>query len=262
MADVLNRLSRALADRYAVEREIGRGGMAVVYLAKDLRHERQVALKVFLPDLAGALGPERFLAEIRIAANLNHPHVLPLYDSGEVEGLLFYVMPYVEGESLRDRLDREKQLPIDDALQLAREVADALSYAHAQGVVHRDIKPENILLASGHAVVADFGIARAIDAAGGGHLTRTGGDGWRGRSSGACPRRRRTGSIPSPSSERRWLRTHRRRSGAVPVRRRPPRGPAGDELVHGLGSAGWSRVSSSSARWRWHSSPAVRGRAG
>jgi len=174
MADVLNRLSRALADRYAVEREIGRGGMAVVYLAKDLRHERQVALKVFLPDLAGALGPERFLAEIRIAANLNHPHVLPLYDSGEVEGLLFYVMPYVEGESLRDRLDREKQLPIDDALQLAREVADALSYAHAQGVVHRDIKPENILLASGHAVVADFGIARAIDAAGGEHLTRTG----------------------------------------------------------------------------------------
>jgi len=174
MTDVLDHLKTALSDRYTIEREIGSGGMATVYHAQDLKHERQVAVKVLRPELAAALGPERFLQEIKIAANLHHPHILPLYDSGEADGFLYYVMPYVEGESLRDRLEREKQLAIDDALQVAREVADALSYAHAHGVIHRDIKPENILLESGHAVVADFGIARAVDAAGGERLTETG----------------------------------------------------------------------------------------
>jgi serine/threonine protein kinase len=174
VADLMERLKTALADRYSIEREIGSGGMATVYQAQDLKHERQVAMKVLRPELAAALGPERFLQEIKIAAKLRHPHILPLYDSGEADGFLYYVMPYVEGESLRDRLDREKQLAIDDALQIAREVADALSYAHSQGVIHRDIKPENILLESGHAVVADFGIARAVDAAGGERLTETG----------------------------------------------------------------------------------------
>ncbi|HEY6059757.1 MAG TPA: protein kinase, partial [Gemmatimonadales bacterium] len=164
----------ALAGRYALERELGRGGMATVYLAQDLKHQRRVAIKVLKPELAAALGPERFLREIAIAAPLNHPHILPLLDSGEAAGFLYYVMPYVEGESLRDRLTREKQLPLGDALQIAREVADALSYAHSHDVVHRDIKPENILLESGHAVVADFGIARAITAAGSERLTETG----------------------------------------------------------------------------------------
>jgi eukaryotic-like serine/threonine-protein kinase len=164
----------ALADRYAVERELGQGGMATVYLARDLRHDRQVALKVLRPELAHALGPERFLREIRTTAQLAHPHILPLLDSGDAAGTLFYVMPFVDGESLRDRLTREKQLPLDEALQLTREVADALSYAHAHGVVHRDIKPENILLQSAHAVMADFGIARAIAAAGSARLTETG----------------------------------------------------------------------------------------
>ena len=172
--DVLDRLKIALADRYTVERELGRGGMATVYLAQDLKHRRQVAIKVLLPELASAVGPERFLREIEIAARLHHPHVLPLYDSGDADGFLYYVMPFAEGESLRDRLDREKQLPLDDALQITREVADALGYAHGEGVLHRDIKPENILLESGHAVVADFGIARAISAAGGDRLTETG----------------------------------------------------------------------------------------
>ena len=164
MSDVLDRLKAALAERYAVQRELGSGGMATVYLAEDIRHERHVALKVLKPDLAHALGPERFLREIKITARLTHPHILPLLDSGEADGFLFYVMPFVEGESLRDRLDREKQLPIEDAVQIAREVADALSYAHSHDVLHRDIKPENILLESGHAVVADFGIARASSA--------------------------------------------------------------------------------------------------
>src|SRR5437763_5253683 len=163
-----------LADRYTIERELGRGGMATVYLAQDRKHHRQVAIKVLKPELAAALGPERFLREIDTAARLNHPHILPLHDSGEAEELLFYVMPYVEGESLRDRLSREKQLPLGDALQIAREVADALSYAHSHDVVHRDIKPENILFEAGHAVVTDFGIARAITAAGGEKLTGTG----------------------------------------------------------------------------------------
>jgi len=167
-------LAAALADRYRLERELGQGGMATVYLAEDLRHHRQVALKVLRPELASALGPERFLREIETTANLRHPHILPLYDSGQADGFLFYVMPFVEGETLQDRLNREKQLPLDDALRIAREVADALQYAHGRGILHRDIKPANILVEAGHAVVADFGIARAIDVAGGDRLTETG----------------------------------------------------------------------------------------
>lgn len=174
MPTELDRLRATLADRYDVQRELGRGGMATVYLARDLKHRRQVAIKVLSADLASTVGAERFLREIEVAARLHHPHILPLYDSGDAEGLLFYVMPQVEGESLRDRLNREKQLPVDDALQIAREVADALSYAHTHGVVHRDIKPENIHLESGHAVVADFGIAKAVSTATGDSLTATG----------------------------------------------------------------------------------------
>jgi serine/threonine-protein kinase len=174
MSDLLPRLTAALADRYRFERPLGAGGMALVYLAEDLRHHRKVAVKVLRPELAGAMGPERFLREIEIAAGLHHPHILPLYDSGDADGLLYYVMPLVEGESLRDRLTREKQLPMNEALQIAREAADALSYAHSRRVIHRDIKPENVLLESGHAVVTDFGIARAITAAGGAELTKTG----------------------------------------------------------------------------------------
>ena len=172
--DVAETLRRALADRYAVERELGQGGMATVYLATDLRHQRAVAVKVLRPELAAALGAERFLREITTTAQLTHPHILPLLDSGAADGTLFYVMPYVEGESLRDRITRERQLPLEDALEIAREVADALSYAHSHGVIHRDIKPENILLESGHAGVADFGIAQAIAAAGSARLTETG----------------------------------------------------------------------------------------
>jgi formylglycine-generating enzyme required for sulfatase activity len=164
----------ALAERYRIERELGHGGMATVYLARDLKHERHVAIKVLRPELAAVLGPERFLREIKLTAQLNHPHILPLLDSGNAGGFLFYAMPYVEGESLRDRLNREGRLPVEDALQVAREVADALDYAHRHDVLHRDIKPENILLEEQHAVVADFGIARAIDAAGGETLTATG----------------------------------------------------------------------------------------
>jgi tetratricopeptide (TPR) repeat protein len=174
MTDTVQRLNRSLAGSYRLEREVGSGGMATVYVAEDLKHHRQVAVKVLKPSLGEVLGPERFLREIEIAAGLDHPHVLPLYDSGEADGLLYYVMPFVEGESLRDRLDRERQLPVEGALQIAGEVADALSYAHARGVIHRDIKPENILLAEGHARVADFGIAKAITEAGGEQLTRTG----------------------------------------------------------------------------------------
>ena len=174
MTPVHERLAAALADRYHIERELGQGGMAIVFLAEDRKHHRQVAVKVLRAELAGMLGPDRFLREIETAARLHHPHILPLYDSGEADGFLYYVMPLAEGESLRDRLKREKQLPLDDALRIAREVADALSYAHAHGVVHRDIKPENILLESGHAVVADFGIARAVSAAGSDRLTETG----------------------------------------------------------------------------------------
>ena len=174
MTDELDRLKAALADKYAIERELGRGGMATVYLAEDLKHERRVAVKVLRPELAEALGPDRFLREIKIAAGLSHPHILPVHDSGKADGFLYYVMPYVEGETLRDRLNREGQLPIDEALQLTREIADALGSAHSRGVIHRDIKPENILLEEGHAVVADFGIARAVTAAGGDRLTETG----------------------------------------------------------------------------------------
>jgi hypothetical protein len=174
MPDTLDRLETVLAHRYLVQRELGRGGMATVYLATDLRHDRPVALKVVKPELAAALGPERFLREIKTTAHLTHPHILPLLDSGDAGGTLFYVMPYVEGESLRERLRRERQLPVDDALRIGREVADALSYAHAHGVIHRDVKPENILLEAGHAVVADFGIGRAADQAGGERLTGSG----------------------------------------------------------------------------------------
>ncbi|HXI20509.1 MAG TPA: serine/threonine-protein kinase, partial [Gemmatimonadales bacterium] len=170
----LDRLRESLADRYRIERELGQGGMATVYLAQDLKHHRKVAIKVLRPELAAVIGAERFLREITTTANLHHPHILALYDSGEAGGVLYYVMPFVEGESLRDRLNREKQLPLDEALRLAREVADALSYAHGRGVIHRDIKPENILLESGHAVVADFGIAKAVSAAEGAPLTQTG----------------------------------------------------------------------------------------
>jgi tetratricopeptide (TPR) repeat protein len=174
VTDIQARLAAALAGRYTLERELGRGGMSIVYLANDLRLDRQVALKILRPELAATLGPERFLREIKVVAGLAHPHILPLHDSGEAAGLLYYVMPYVEGESLRHRLARDGALPLEDALQIAREVADALDYAHQHDVVHRDIKPENILLQAGHAVVSDFGIARAISAAGGARMTGTG----------------------------------------------------------------------------------------
>jgi serine/threonine-protein kinase len=171
----LARLSTSLADRYTIERELGQGGMATVYLAHDVRHDRKVALKVLRPELAAILGAERFLAEIKTTANLQHPHILSLFDSGEADGTVFYVMPFVEGESLRDRLNREKQLPVDDAVRITCEVADALDYAHRHGVVHRDIKPENILLHDGRALVADFGIALAVSRSDGGtRMTETG----------------------------------------------------------------------------------------
>jgi serine/threonine-protein kinase len=168
------RLQAALDGRYRIERTLGEGGMATVYLAKDLRHNRSVALKVLKPELAAVVGASRFLAEIETTANLQHPHILPLFDSGEADGLLFYVMPHVEGESLRARLDREHQLPVDEAVRIATNVAEALDYAHRQGVIHRDIKPANILLLDGKPVIADFGIALAVSHAGGGRLTETG----------------------------------------------------------------------------------------
>jgi serine/threonine-protein kinase len=174
MTDALARLRTALTDRYGIERELGRGGMATVYLATDLKHRRRVAIKVLQPELASVVGPDRFLREIEIAANLRHPNILPLHDSGEADGLLYYVMPYVEGESLRDRIEREKQLKIEDALEIARQVADGLGYAHAQGVVHRDIKPENVLVSGGHAVIVDFGIAKAVGEVGSERLTKSG----------------------------------------------------------------------------------------
>ncbi len=182
MEDYVDQLEAALSDRYTIERELGAGGMATVYLAEDLKHKRKVAIKMLRPELAAVLGAERFLKEIEVTAGLQHPHILPLHDSGrvaEVQGgssqeFLYYVMPYVEGESLRDRLNRDRQLPIEDALSIAHEVADALASAHRQGVVHRDIKPENILLREGHALVADFGIALAVTSAGGDRLTETG----------------------------------------------------------------------------------------
>jgi serine/threonine protein kinase len=167
-------LNTALAGRYAIDRLVGEGGMATVYLARDVKHNRKVALKVLKPDLGAIVGVERFLAEIQVTANLQHPNLLPLFDSGAADGLLFYVMPYVDGESLRARLDREKQLPIDDALRIANAVASALDYAHRQGVIHRDLKPENILLHEGQPLVADFGIALAVSNAGGSRITQTG----------------------------------------------------------------------------------------
>jgi eukaryotic-like serine/threonine-protein kinase len=182
MPETQTRLQLALSDRYRIEREIGAGGMATVFLAQDLRHDRRVALKLLRPELSAVIGAERFLAEIKLTANLQHPHILPLFDSGEVvvdnpEGaqrFLFYVMPFVEGESLRARLTREKQLPVAEAVRIAVEVASALDYAHRHGVVHRDIKPENILLHDGQALVADFGIALAASKAGGNRMTETG----------------------------------------------------------------------------------------
>jgi len=174
LLDPLARLQAVLADRYTIERELGRGGMAIVFLADDIKHHRQVAIKVLTPELGAALGRERFLREIATAAGLNHPHILPLHDSGEADGFLYYVIPYMEGQSLRERLDRERQLGLDDALRITREVADALNYAHSHNVLHRDIKPENILLSAGHALVTDFGIARPINAPGRGQLTEVG----------------------------------------------------------------------------------------
>ncbi len=170
----LSRLSEALAARYEIEHEVGRGGMATVFVARDLRHARKVAVKVLDPDLGAVLGAERFLSEIRVTANLQHPNLLPLFDSGEADGLLFYVMPFVEGETLRHRLAREKQLPVDEAVRIAVSIANALEYAHGHGVIHRDLKPENILLQAGQPVVADFGIALAVSNAGGTRVTQTG----------------------------------------------------------------------------------------
>ena len=172
--DPLARLSSALGDRYEIEREIGAGGMATVYLARDLKHDRQVALKVLRPELAATLGPDRFPREIRIVAKLQHPHVLPLHDSGESGGFLYYVMPYVEGESLRQRLAREGQMPVHDAVRILREVVDALAYAHSHGVLHRDIKPDNVMLSGRHALVTDFGVAKAVSMAGVEKLTTVG----------------------------------------------------------------------------------------
>lgn len=174
LGDLIDGLRTALADRYRLEQELGHGGMATVFVARDLKHGRQVALKVLRPELGAVLGPERFVREIAIAAGFTHPHILPLYDSGVAAGLLYYVMPLVEGESLGARLGRERQLSVEDAVRIASEIADALEYAHSHGVLHRDIKPENILLESGHAVVSDFGIARAVEAAGGERLTQSG----------------------------------------------------------------------------------------
>ena len=174
MPELVARLQTALSDRYRLEGEIGAGGMATVYLAQDLRHDRRVAVKVLRPELAAVIGAERFLAEIKLTANLQHPHILPLFDSGEADSFLFYVMPFVEGETLRARLTREKQLPVADAVRIGTEVASALDYAHRHQVVHRDIKPENILLHDGRALVADFGIALAASKASGSRMTETG----------------------------------------------------------------------------------------
>jgi serine/threonine-protein kinase len=174
MAEITAKLSTALADRYQIESHLGEGGMATVYLAHDIKHDRKVALKVLRPELAAVIGAERFLNEIKVTANLQHPHILPLHDSGDADSFLYYVMPYVEGDSLRDKLDRERQLAIDDAIEITRSIASALDYAHRQGVIHRDIKPENILIHDGQALVADFGIALAVSHASDARLTETG----------------------------------------------------------------------------------------
>src|SRR4051794_3078267 len=164
----------SLAARYRVERELGRGGMATVYLAYDVKHDRKVAIKVLKPELAAVLGADRFVVEIKTTAALQHPHILPLFDSGTADGQLYYVMPYIEGETIREKLNRETQFGVDEAIRIAREIADALDYAHRHGVIHRDIKPENILLHDGRAMVMDFGIALAVSAAAGGRMTETG----------------------------------------------------------------------------------------
>jgi len=174
MPDLPNSFTDAIRDRYVLEREIGAGGMATVHLARDVRHNRHVAIKVLKPELAASIGSDRFLKEIEIAARLTHPHIIPLHDSGEAAGFLFYVMPYIDGETLRARLLREKRVDAADALEIVEKVGDALSYAHRQEVLHRDIKPENIMFSEGHPMVADFGIARAVSTAGGATLTRTG----------------------------------------------------------------------------------------
>src|SRR5689334_23248389 len=172
MTDLQNRLEAGLSGRYSVERQLGEGGMAVVYLARDLRHERAVAVKVLRPEISAEIGAERFLREIKMAAGLTHNHILPVFDSGEADGLLYYVMPNMEGNSLRHKLDKERQLSLDDALRITREVASALDYAHRHQVMHRDVKPENILLHEGAALVADFGIGKALS--GGKSITQSG----------------------------------------------------------------------------------------
>ncbi len=174
MPEITARLSTALADRYKIESHLGEGGMANVYLAEDLKHHRKVAVKVLRPELAAVLGAERFVKEIETTANLQHPHILPLFDSGEADSFLYYVMPFIDGETLRDKLNRETQLGIDEAVSITTAIADALDYAHRQNVIHRDIKPENILLHDGRPMVADFGIALAVSAAAGGRMTETG----------------------------------------------------------------------------------------
>ena len=165
MGAQLDRLKTALADRYAIAEEIGSGGMATVYLAEDLKHHRKVAVKVLRPDLAATLGPARFLREIEVAAQLHHPHILPLYDSGDADGFLYYVMPYEEGQSLREKLAREGELPVPEAVRILRDVVDALVHAHEHNVVHRDIKPDNVMLSGHHALVTDFGVAKAVSEA-------------------------------------------------------------------------------------------------
>jgi len=174
MTDEITRLRAALGDRYEIEREVGAGGMATVFLARDLKHDRKVALKVLKPELTAVLGPDRFPREIKIVAQLQHPHILPLHDSGETDGFLYYVMPFVDGESLRAKLERDGRLPIGDALRILREVVDALATAHAHGIVHRDIKPDNVMLSGRHALVTDFGVAKAVSESGGEKLTTVG----------------------------------------------------------------------------------------
>ena len=172
--DTVERLTSALAERYTIQDELGAGGMATVYLAHDVKHDRKVAVKVLRPELAAVLGAERFVQEIKTTANLQHPHILPLFDSGEADGFLYHVMPFIDGETVRDKLNREKQLGVEETVKIAESVAAALQYAHERDVVHRDIKPENILLQSGHALVADFGIALAVTQAVGTRLTKSG----------------------------------------------------------------------------------------
>ncbi len=174
MPEITSRLSTALADRYRIERHLGEGGIATVYLAEDLKHDRKVAVKVLRAELAAVLGAERFVQEIKTTASLQHPHILPLFDSGEADSFLYYVMPFIDGETLREKLNRETQLGIDEAVSITTAIADALDYAHRHNVIHRDIKPENILIHDGRPMVADFGIALAVSAAAGGRMTETG----------------------------------------------------------------------------------------